>query len=167
MNSELTSVTQIIRAGYKNTTRHHHVVELIYWYIFFWNVAPDATLFPVVFLFIFYCFQILKGVQDRAVPVVPPAQVYAAQTVYVLSLAFSQPAAETTHPKKRRHVQLQPRRVLHEVRRDDRHLPRWRRVSAPPSCSAWTRHAAADNFTAVGCLQMYEKFKTNQTVNQS
>lgn len=35
--------------------------------------------------------QIFEGVPDRAVPVVPPAQVHAAQTIYVLSLAFSQP----------------------------------------------------------------------------
>lgn len=87
-------------------------------------------------------FQILEGVQDRAVPVVPPAQVYAAQTLYVLSLAFSQPATKATHTKKGRDFQLQPRRLLHQVRRDHRHLPRWRWVSPATSVRAatWVCH---------------------------
>lgn len=49
-----------------------------------------AILTSVYNLFCFpLLFQILEGVQDGAVPVVSPAQVYAAQTFYVLSLAFS------------------------------------------------------------------------------
>lgn len=91
--------------------------------------------------------QILEGVQDRAVPVVPSAQVHATPTLYVLQLAFSQPAAEETYSEERRHIQLQSRRVLHEVRRDHRHLPRWRRVSCQPLLSLLT------NALSVCCLR--------------
>lgn len=46
----------------------------------YWSLKNTG---PATF-FCFSLFQILEGVQDRAVPVVPSAQVYAAQTLYVL-----------------------------------------------------------------------------------
>ena len=73
--------------------------------------------------------QIPKGVSCGAVPAVPAAQVPAAPPLHLLQLALPEPAAEAAAPPPRRHLRLQRRRLLHQVRRDHRHLLRRRRVS--------------------------------------
>jgi len=54
---------------------------------------------------------------------------HAAQAVHVLQLARYEPAEAQAGEKEGPHLQLQRRQLLHQVRRDDWHLSRWRRVS--------------------------------------
>lgn len=57
------------------------------------------------------------------------AQVHPAQAIYLFPLAFPKSASAQTAPQARRHLQLQPGRVLLQVRRGQRRVPRRRRVS--------------------------------------
>lgn len=57
------------------------------------------------------------------------AQVHPAQAIYLFPLAFPKSASAQTAPQARRHLQLQPRRVLLQVRRGQWRVPRRRRVS--------------------------------------
>lgn len=57
------------------------------------------------------------------------AQVRPAQAIYLFPLAFPKSASAQTAPQAGRHLQLQPGRVLLQVRRGQRRVPRRRRVS--------------------------------------
>lgn len=57
------------------------------------------------------------------------AQVHPAQAIYLFPLAFPKSASAQTAPQARRHLQLQPGRVLLQVRRGQWRVPRRRRVS--------------------------------------
>ena len=57
------------------------------------------------------------------------AQVRPAQAIYLFPLAFPKSAPAQTASQAGRHVQLQPGRVLLQVRRGQRRVPRRRRVS--------------------------------------
>lgn len=67
--------------------------------------------------------QVSEGVQDRTVSSVCAAQVYPAPTLCLLPLALPEPAAPQTHPQAGWNLQLQPRRILYQIRREHRHLP--------------------------------------------
>lgn len=63
-------------------------------------------------------------------PALPTAQVHPAPSVHLLPLALHEPAASQAGQTQRRHLQLQRGQLLHQVRRDDGHLSRRRRVSS-------------------------------------
>lgn len=73
--------------------------------------------------------QVPEGVPHRAVPALRATQMHAASALHLLPLALREPAPPPLHPPSGRHVQLQPRRLLHQVRRGHGPLPRGRRVS--------------------------------------
>ena len=73
--------------------------------------------------------QLPEGLSLRTVPTLPATQVHSAQTIHVFSLALCQPTTSSTAPQTRRNLQLLARCVLQQVRRDQRHLSRRRRVS--------------------------------------
>lgn len=75
--------------------------------------------------------QVPEGVPHRAVPALCATQMHPASALHLLPLALREPATTTLHPPSGRHVQLQPRRLLHQVRRGHRPLPGGRRVSDP------------------------------------
>lgn len=75
--------------------------------------------------------QVPEGVPHGAVPALRATQMHAAPALHLLPLALCEPATPPVHPSSGRHVQLQPRRLLHQVRRGHRPVPGGRRVSAP------------------------------------
>lgn len=75
-------------------------------------------------------FQISEGVQNRAVPSLRTAQVYTAPAFFLFLLALPEPAAPQTNPQTGRDLQLQPRRLLHQIRWGNGHMCWWRWVSA-------------------------------------
>lgn len=74
--------------------------------------------------------QISEGVQNRAVPPVRAAQMHTTQAFFLLPLALPEPAAPQANPQTGRDLQLQPRCLLYQIWWGNRHLPRWRWVSA-------------------------------------
>ena len=64
-------------------------------------------------------------------PALLTTQMYTASSIHLFSLAFHEPAASAAGEASRRHLQLLRGQLLHQIRRDDGHLPRWRRVSPP------------------------------------
>lgn len=58
-------------------------------------------------------------------------QMHSAPALHLLPLALREPATSPVHPPSGRHLQLQPRRLLHQIRRGYGPLPGGRRVSAP------------------------------------
>lgn len=75
--------------------------------------------------------QVPEGVPHGAVPALRATQMHPAPALHLLPLALREPATPALHPPSGRHVQLQPRRLLHQVRRGHRPLPGGRRVSDP------------------------------------
>lgn len=75
--------------------------------------------------------QVPEGVPHGAVPALRATQMHAAPALHLLPLALCEPATPPVHPPSGRHLQLQPRRLLHQVRRGHRPVPGGRRVSAP------------------------------------
>lgn len=87
--------------------------------------------------------QVPEGIPHGAVPTLCATQMHSAPALHLLPLALREPATSPVHPPSGRHLQLQPRRLLHQVRRGYGPLPGGRRVSAPPSHPCPT----------TGCLQ--------------
>lgn len=74
--------------------------------------------------------QVPEGIPHRAVRALRAAQMLAAPALHLLPLALREPAPPPLRAPPRRHLQLQPRRLLHQVRRGHGALPGGRRVSA-------------------------------------
>lgn len=80
--------------------------------------------------------QVPEGIPHGAVPTLCATQMHSAPTLHLLPLALREPETSPVHPPSGRHLQLQPRRLLHQVRRGHRPLPGGRRVSTPPPLPA-------------------------------
>lgn len=84
--------------------------------------------------------QVPEGIPHGAVSTLCATQMHSAPALHLLPLALREPATSPVHPPSGRHLQLQPRRLLHQVRRGHRPLPGGRRVSAPPPAARRQRN---------------------------